>query len=210
MKSQDFGVLLKLICLKSRRDGVYSHYNEDWEDWNLDELDEIVDPEADYFSIDQVVDTEYSARSLEKSLGISKTQVNISFKRCESLGLIRRERSTGHPIVNTKVLFNIIEHAIRYIFPITSGQLTRGIATSFGAPVLSSSLMTGGELIPVWSDSKGSTKGFMVEPLFKGVTIAVRKDPQMYAMLALIDAIRLGQPRERKLALEKLKVLFNI
>jgi hypothetical protein len=41
------------------------------------------------------------------------------------------------------------------------------------------------------------------------VVIAIKHDPELYAMLALTDAIRMGQPRERKLATEKLNRLFE-
>ncbi|MCY1382295.1 hypothetical protein D9M69_703050 [compost metagenome] len=46
--------------------------------------------------------------------------------------------------------------------------------------------------------------GQAVEPLFKSCPRAVERDPVLYELLALVDAVRLGQPRERKLAIELL------
>ena len=69
--------------------------------------------------------------------------------------------------------------------------------------------MTAGELVPVWPDPHGSTKGVTVEPLYKTVTGAVRRDSRLYALLALTDAIRLGQPRERNLAAELLAQMLR-
>ena len=60
--------------------------------------------------------------------------------------------------------------------------------------------MSAGELNPVWPDAEGNTKGKAVEPLYKSVTYAIRRDPQLYILLALVDAVRIGQPRERGLA----------
>lgn len=42
------------------------------------------------------------------------------------------------------------------------------------------------------------------EPLFKSAPYAVRQDAELYALLALVDAIRIGQPRERNLAIKLL------
>lgn len=47
--------------------------------------------------------------------------------------------------------------------------------------------------------------GMKVEPLFKTALEAARKDPETYALSALVDAIRLGQPRERNVAIDVLQ-----
>jgi len=44
----------------------------------------------------------------------------------------------------------------------------------------------------------------VIEPLFKSVPYAVRLDAELYALLALVDAIRIGQSRERNLAIKLL------
>lgn len=146
----------------------------------------------------------YTARSLELATGISKSQVSISLKRCMKTGLARKDRKTGLPRVNTQALFEFIYYGLKYVFPATPGEITRGIATAFAAPVLDKKLFSAGEFIPVWPDSHGSTKGQAIEPLCKSVAYAVRRDPEIYAYLALIDAIRIGQPREANLAAKML------
>lgn len=65
--------------------------------------------------------------------------------------------------------------------------------------------MGAGDLVPVWPDPQGTAKGQAVEPLFKSVPIAVKGDLELYAMLALIDSIRLGQARERNVARDLLE-----
>jgi hypothetical protein len=57
----------------------------------------------------------------------------------------------------------------------------------------------------VWPDAQGKNKGLMIAPLFKTVGHAVRRDPELYALLALVDAIRTGSPREANLAKDLLK-----
>jgi hypothetical protein len=47
----------------------------------------------------------------------------------------------------------------------------------------------------------GKGKGQSVQPLYKSAPKAVKQDPELYKLLALIDAIRLGNPRETKMAI---------
>ncbi|MNE92580.1 hypothetical protein D3C80_1903190 [compost metagenome] len=90
------------------------------------------------------------------------------------------------------------------MFPARKGELTRGTGTAFSAPMLREKLLNAGELDLVWPDAYGKTMGQAVEPLFKSCPRAVERDPVLYELLALVDAVRLGQPRERKLAIELL------
>jgi hypothetical protein len=147
---------------------------------------------------------QYSMRGLSEETGISKTEVNTALRRCFDVGLANLDRK-GIPSVNTKALFEFIMYGIRYVFPARLGEITRGITTSFAAPVLEGKLISAGDLVPVWPSPHGTAKGQAVEPLFKTVPFAVRRDLELYAMLALVDSIRLGQARERKVASELLE-----
>lgn len=70
--------------------------------------------------------------------------------------------------------------------------------------------MSGGEMVPVWAEPSGNTKGLAVNPLFKSFAVAIRNDPEMYRLLALIDALRIGLARERELATSLLKKQMEI
>ncbi|RLA17927.1 MAG: hypothetical protein DRQ62_14400, partial [Gammaproteobacteria bacterium] len=141
--------------------------------------------------------------------GISKSQVNLALKRCFDVGLAKQGRHAGPPRANAKELINLIIHGVRYMFPVKLGSITRGIRTSLAAPIFNGELLSAGEFVPVWSDPEGKIKGLAVEPLFKSVPYAVRRDSDFYALLALVDSIRLGQPRERKLAADMLADLME-
>lgn len=56
------------------------------------------------------------------------------------------------------------------------------------------------DLIPVWPDMDGKVKGRAIEPLHSGVPKATQADPQLYALLALVDVLRVGRAREREFA----------
>lgn len=183
MKSQDIVILLKLVSLLEREQhGSFEHNDE----WSINE-----EP--------------FSVRSLESSLGISKSEVNASINRSISSGLAMRDRELGRPKPNRRNLLNFIVHGLKFVFPVKPGAIERGIPTAFAAPMLEGLLMSAGEYIFVWPYAKGKEKGQSIEPLFKSVPDAVQKDEQLYEYLALVDAIRLGKQRESKLAADHLE-----
>jgi len=110
------------------------------------------------------------------------------------------DRGSGHPKANTKALLEFSVYAMKYVFPAKHTGIVRGIPTSFAAPVLADVVMSAGEYAYVWPDALGKIKGQSIDPLYKSVPFAVKQDPMLYGYLALIDAIRIGSPREAKVA----------
>lgn len=209
IKSQDLGLLLKLVSLqKQERLGkgykAQQAWPHDWQDWD-DEGEFLVTWMEEFFGDESSHPGGYTVRSLEAETGIGKSQVSSSLRRCFDVGFAKRDRKSGVPRVNSKSLFEFIVYGARYVFPAKPGPLVRGIRTAFSAPVLESHLFSAGELLPVWPDARGNNKGLEISPLFKTVGYAVRRDPELYALLALVDAIRIGSPRESNLAKELLK-----
>jgi DNA-binding transcriptional ArsR family regulator len=143
---------------------------------------------------------QFSMRALEQSTGISKSEVSNALNRCIAAGLAKLERNSGIPRANTRALDEFLGHGLKYVFPVRPGPLVRGLATAHAAPVLAGKLLSGGEHIYVWEDAQGSDMGQAIEPLFKSVPSAARQDEALYAMLALVDAIRLGNEREASVA----------
>jgi len=66
-------------------------------------------------------------------------------------------------------------------------------------------MMSAGEFIHVWPDALGNEKGQSIDPLYRSVPMAVKRDPRLYDFLALVDAIRLGAGRETAFAVKELK-----
>ena len=52
----------------------------------------------------------------------------------------------------------------------------------------------------MWPDPEGKVRGTTLDPLHKMVPAAVKKDPALYELLSLIDALRDGRVRERQIA----------
>lgn len=208
MKSQDVFIALKLASLqKQEHDLIEKHsppelYIHGWEGWEIDPED--MDGRGKTRNLVSNVQAGlYTARGLADELGVGKTEINNAIKRSITVGMVKLDRHTNRPKVNLKALFEFIIYGLKYVFPAKPAEIVRGIPTSFAAPVLAGQIMTAGEFIYVWPDARGKSKGQSVLPLFKSVPYAVKRDPLLYEYLALVDAIRLGSPREAGLA-EKL------
>jgi hypothetical protein len=205
MKSQDILLLLKLVSLNrlEQRERTLNLEHEalhDWQGWQLP--DDVIEPSQPLLKPKD----RYSIRNLEALTGISKSEISASLKRSISVGLAVIDHTTQCPQVNHRALLEFITYGLKYVFPVEPGKITRGIPTSFAAPIMAGKLMTAGDVINVWPDPTGSEKGQSVQPLFKSVTKAVKQDPKLYKLLALIDAIRLGNARESRIAIELLAV----
>lgn len=214
MKSQDILLLLKLISLQHHENQLNGIKNlssqpELWQGRDMPEGEVLKQKGIIKLSELQAYrESLYTVRGLEKTTGISKTQIADSIKRCTDIGLAKKDRKYGVPRTNKKSLLEFIIYGIKYVFPARMGELTRGIATSFSAPMLNDKLFSSGELIPVWPDERAKSKGLKVMPLFHTVPYAIQQDSNLYVMLALVDAIRLGNPREAGLAARMLEKMF--
>ena len=87
-----------------------------------------------------------------------------------------------------------------YFFPAVRGEVTVGFPTANGAELLKSKRMPDDELPPVWPHPGGPVRGNTLLPLHPKLPLAAQADPALYALLALFDALRTGQAREREIA----------
>lgn len=134
-------------------------------------------------------------------IGMSASEVHAAIQRLGQAGLVDIE--SRRPIKGSTKEF--LFHGVPYAFPAALGGPTRGVPTGYAAPPLSSQLGgASGSAIPVWPDAGGTVRGFAVEPLHPSAPSASSKDSEFYEALALIDALRGGQVRERQMAREEL------
>lgn len=94
---------------------------------------------------------------------------------------------------------------MRYAFFAVPGKVVRGMPTGYSAPPLDRLILGGGELPLVWPDPEGTERGQAIEPFYKTVPSVARRNPRLYELLALVDALRCGGARERKLAMAELE-----
>lgn len=51
----------------------------------------------------------------------------------------------------------------------------------------------------------GGRRGYAIKPLHESVPRVARREPELHALLALVDALRIGQARVRSLAAIELR-----
>ena len=108
----------------------------------------------------------------------------------------------GGPRVVREALRLFVQHGARYCFAPLRGELTRGLPTGYAAAPLEGLIVApASEPPPVWPDPHGTRRGMTLHPLYPSVPEAARRNPALYELLALFDAVRAGSPRERALAL---------
>jgi hypothetical protein len=112
---------------------------------------------------------------------MSPSEVHASVKRAQASGLFK------------------------YAFPAEQGELTRGVATSFGAPPIKEVIATTNDPIPVWPYAEGPPRGVSLAPLYRTAPQAALRDDRFYRLLVIADALRDGRLREREIALEELR-----
>lgn len=138
---------------------------------------------------------------LAAELDMSPAEVHQATKRAEEVGLLTVIPSgRGHrKLVNKGALEEFLLHALRFICPAIHGPPTRGIPTSFGAPCFPQSI-TSDEMLPVWPTAAGEVRGLAFSPIYRSAPFAAQRDPALYELLVLVDAIRGGKAREREVA----------
>jgi len=158
-----------------------------------------------------------SQNQLATHLCMSASEVNAGIKRLVLAGLLGPVlKKDGN---QNKILFLPIKAAceeclisgVKYYFPVQLGAYTRGIATSYAAPIFEKLILVGNDPIPVWPSAEGDQRGLALEPLYSSVpkSLAQYPDPLFYELLVLIDAIRSGRARERNIAIKLLRERIN-
>jgi DNA-binding Lrp family transcriptional regulator len=133
---------------------------------------------------------------IASELDLSPSAVHRSLERAERSGLYNSKRKE----VNQAALSEFLRHGAKYVFPPVRQGEARGIPTAWAAAPLRDQLMSSEENMPVWPFAQGKKRGIALEPLHPVVPKAAREDPALGELLALFDAIRIGNARERGLA----------
>ena len=149
---------------------------------------------------------EYTNRSLAADLFVSASEISGGINRLRTARLLQSD--TKKPIKRAMEEFLLC--GVKYAYPPDRGGQTRGVPTSYAAPPLSSLIVQPGTDPPVWPDPAGPVRGYSFSPLYKTVPQAAMRDLRLYEMLALLDAIRDGRPREVDAASRELKKRLSV
>jgi hypothetical protein len=148
---------------------------------------------------------EWSYPALSHELSMSASEVHAGIKRAAAARLMDMDRKMS---VKSNLLEFLI-HGVKYAFPPDRGGIARGMPTGYAAQPLRDLIMQPDEPTPVWPDPEGQVRGYEFSPLYSSVPAACRVDPKLYELLALVDAIRDGRARERKIAIKELQLRIS-
>lgn len=147
--------------------------------------------------------TPWTYASVANALHMSGSEVHGSVKRCSQAGLYNATQR--RPIRSS--LLEFVVHGARYAFAPGRTGVVNGVPTSYAAPVMASKIVApANDIAPVWAHVEGSIRGEGIEPLHNSAPVAAREDGKLYDLLALVDAIRIGRTRERRVAENLLKL----
>lgn len=144
-------------------------------------------------------DEPWLQKPMANDLVISQSELSKSMARSKNASLL----DVSGRKVRRLALMDFLESGITYVFPQHPGAIVRGVATSHSAPPLREQIQSDESY--VWPSAKGKQKGQAIQPLYRSVPEAALNDAKLHEMLALVDAIRVGSARERKLAVVELK-----
>jgi hypothetical protein len=137
--------------------------------------------------------------TLAEDLNMSSSTIFAALNRANLAGLYHKTTRT----INRDALLEFLIHGFKYVFPVTLGKLAKGIPTAHSASPLAQYINSEKDVY-VWQSAYGTIRGHTIIPLYATVPQLVQKDAQLYELLSLIDALRIGKAREKNLAIEEL------
>ncbi|MHA4741698.1 hypothetical protein [Dyadobacter sp. MSC1_007] len=133
---------------------------------------------------------EWQYREIANDLNMSISDVSHSLNRSSVAGLFQPDRRK----VARQKLHEFIKYGLHVVFPVLPGPIATGMLTAHSHPFYHEQFSA--EDIYIWPDLNGSHRGQSILPLYKGTTIAAQNDEILYKLLASIDILRVGRPRE--------------
>lgn len=130
-------------------------------------------------------------------LDISASSAFRATNRLMYAGLAREV--SGARRINVSALLEFLEHGVRYAFPARKEPPKRGVATAHSAPLLREDLDSSEDPV-VWPSVRGRLVGAAVQPLIPSAPELEIRCPPVYDILTVIDALRIGNARDREVA----------
>lgn len=144
---------------------------------------------------------------LAEQTGLAVSAVHGALKRAAAAKLATFQER--RPVLLKTQLREFLLYGAKYAFPPIWGSLTRGVPTGYATAPLNALIAPSADPVPVWPHAKGEVRGISLAPLYPSVPAAALKDERLYALLALFDALRSGQARERNAAQKLLEGYFQ-
>lgn len=142
---------------------------------------------------------EWRMTDIASSLYLSQSEISKGLKRLEKARLYD---STSRK-VSKSALYELLIYGVPYFFSVEVGKISKGISTAISHEYFQGKIVSENQY--VWPHIEGKAKGETVPPLYPRAADAAICDKKLYALLALIDVLRIGRVREINLARTELK-----
>jgi hypothetical protein len=140
---------------------------------------------------------------LGKQMHMSQFEAHAAAQRLVAARLANLEDGAVRPI--RSLIHPFVFYGAVYMFPAVRTDITVGIPTAYGTSPLNEKVLFSGEFPPVWPSETGTVRGPGLLPLYENAPKAALEDNALYQLLALFDALRIGQAREKNLASDLLQ-----
>lgn len=149
-----------------------------------------------------VISAQKTYVELSDAIGISASEVHEAVRRLRSARLLG---VSAFRDVRARAVEEFLVSGVRYAFPGELGPIVRGVPTAHSGPKLSehfgaSASGSPAEDVLVWPYEEGTVRGVSLTPLYQAAPRTAKRNPALYELLTLIDALRTGRARERQLA----------
>lgn len=135
---------------------------------------------------------------LAEAMRMSRFEAHAAIQRLTAARLVIEIEGPPQPVLAALRPFVIF--GAPYAYPAVRGETTIGFPTAHGVAPLKDLMAARNEPSPVWPHPEGIARGPALLPLYESLPLAAMDDPVLYELLALFDALRAGQARERELA----------
>lgn len=135
---------------------------------------------------------------LGKRMRLSPFEAHAAVQRLIAARLVVGMEEGPRPVL--AALRNFVLYGAAYCYPAVRGEVTIGFPTAYAVSPLKELILFSQEMPPVWPHPEGPVRGTALLPLYEKLPLAALEDTNLYELLALFDALRMGQARERELA----------
>jgi hypothetical protein len=140
---------------------------------------------------------DWSYRSLASRLRVPHSVIQRALTRAEGAALYSTARRAVH--VPNFEEFGV--HAIRFVAPAHLGALVPGVPAAWAASPMADRIRSSSdEPPPVWPYAHGDVRGQGIEPLHPAAPDAVAGWRELGEILSLLDSLRAGDTRVRRVA----------
>lgn len=136
--------------------------------------------------------------ALGEAMHLSRFEAHAAVQRLMAARLVAEIE--GRPLPVLAALRPFLIYGAPYAYPAVRGEITIGFPTAHGCSPLKDMMMSSAEPPPIWPHPEGIVRGPGLLPLYENLPLAAVEDKPLYELLALFDALRAGQARERELA----------